>query len=68
MDLLTTDAMWLFISYMTGSAVTGWMVYKTGNLDAISSTIDQLCNNGFLRHKKGDDGEVEIMKWNANDE
>jgi hypothetical protein len=30
--------------------------------------VDNLIDNGFLRHKKDADGEIEILKWNEKDE
>jgi hypothetical protein len=68
MNFFTDDVLWLFAAYVAGSAVTGWMVYKSQTIDIVGKTIDSLCEAGFIRHKKGADGEVELMQWNAKDE
>lgn len=60
-----TDIGWLFLSYVSGSAVTAWLIYKSVTLRSIQNTIDQLINNGYLRHKRDKDGEIEILKWNT---
>jgi len=59
---------WLFVAYLSGSIVTYLMLLKTTFIDASGKTIDTLIENGFLRHKKGDDGEIEILKWDAKEE
>lgn len=60
-----TDIGWLFLSYVSGSAVTAWLIYKSVTLRSIQITIDQLIDNGYLRHKRDKDGEIEILKWNT---
>ena len=47
-----------------GSVFTGYVFYKSGTRNGIENTIDSLIAQGFLRHKKDKDGEVEIIKWN----
>jgi hypothetical protein len=41
--------------------------YTAGARKAIETTIDQLVKNGFLRHRKNKDGDVEILKFNHED-
>jgi len=60
-----TDIGWFFLSYVSGSAVTAWLIYKSVTLRSIQITIDQLIDNGYLRHKRDKDGEIEILKWNS---
>ena len=66
--MFSENVMWLFGAYVAGSAATYFLMLKTTYIDATGRTIDQLIENGFLRHKKNADGEVEILKWNANEE
>jgi len=68
MEFFTENVLWLFGAYVTGSAATYLLMLKTTYVDAAGKTIDQLIKNGFLRHKKNSDGEIEILKWNAVDE
>ena len=68
MDFFTDGVLWLFLAYIAGSVVTGWMVYKSQTIDVVGKTIDTLCEAGFIRYKKRTDGEVELMQWDAKDE
>lgn len=65
MEFFSVNVMWLLIAYTTGSVFTGWIFYKSGTRNGIENTIDSLCAQGFLRHKK-QNGELEILKWNDN--
>ena len=58
--------MWLLAAYTTGSIFTGWVFHKSGTRFGIESTVDSLVQQGFLRHKTDNDGEIEILKWNDN--
>lgn len=64
--MFTENVMWLFGSYIAGSAATYFLMLKTTYIDASGKTIDTLIEGGFLRHRKTQDGEIEILKWNDN--
>ena len=64
MEFFSANILWLFFAYALGSVFTGYVFYKSGTRNGIESTIDSLIAQGFLRHKKDKDGEVEIIKWN----
>ena len=66
--MFTENVMWLFGSYFVGSFATYFLMLKSTYIDATGKTIDTLIENGFLRHKRNADGEIEILKWNALDE
>jgi hypothetical protein len=34
---------------------------QKGNDDAISATINHLCREGYIKHKRREDGELELM-------
>ena len=54
--------LFLLFAYITGT----YMGYRMGRgsvLNVISSTIDQLIAQGYIRHRKDKDGELELMKW-----
>jgi len=51
-------------AYVIGSAITWLLVSGSYRRQGIEDTIDSLIENGFLRHKTKDDGEIEILKWN----
>ena len=61
---------WIFAAYAMGSLITYYIV-RRGILElAIETTISSLVQEGFLRHKRDQNGEIEILKWNedANNE
>ena len=68
MEFFSENILWLFGAYFAGSAATYFLMLKATYVDAAGKTIDQLIDNGFLRHKRNPDGEIEILKWNAFDE
>ena len=51
-------------AYVIGSAITWLLVSGSYRRQGIEATIDSLIENGFLRYKTKDDGEIEILKWN----
>ena len=56
--------LWFFGSYVAGTIIGMAFGYASGARKAIEATIDQLCKNGFLRYRKKENGEVEILKFN----
>jgi len=64
----TEMLLWLLGAYVAGSAATYYLFLKKNFLDATEATIDTLIDNGFLRVRKSDNGELEILKWDAKDE
>jgi hypothetical protein len=58
---------YLFLAYIIGSIATFVLFYKSIVLHSIEKTIDSLCEDGYLRHRKKADGEIEILKYNHND-
>lgn len=66
--MFTENVMWLLAAYVAGSGATWYLFLRQNFLNATEATIDSLINNGFLRYKRGDDGELEILKWNETDD
>jgi hypothetical protein len=58
---------WFFGSYAIGTVLGLVWGYSAGAKGAIEVTIDQLVKNGFLRHRRKENGEVEILKFNHED-
>lgn len=52
---------WLLLTAVIFTFVGVWM----GKRGAIEDTIDTLIDQGYLRHEKKSDGEIEILKWNS---
>ena len=51
---------WLLLAYTIGT-IFGLNISFKGT---IGKTIDSLIENGYLRHHKKPDGEIEILKYN----
>jgi hypothetical protein len=51
---------WLFLAYAVGT-IFGLNISFKG---AIGKTIDSLIENGYLKHRKMPNGEIEILKHN----
>lgn len=51
---------WLFLAYAVGTGFGLWINFKF----AVGSTIDNLIEKGYLKHRKNADGEIEILKYN----
>jgi len=68
MDIFSENVLWLLGAYVAGSAATWYLFLKKNFLDATEATIDTLIDNGFLRVRKSDNGELEILKWDEKDE
>jgi hypothetical protein len=58
---------WFFGAYIAGTVIGMIFGYTSGVTKAIETTIDQLVTNGFLRHRKNEDGNIEILKLNHKD-
>jgi len=51
---------WLLLAYAVGTAFGLYVNFQR----AVGSTIDSLLENGYLKHRKNADGEIEILKHN----
>jgi hypothetical protein len=57
---------WLLLAYASGTLFTLFLLLPQVYEKSIGDTIDSLIDKGFLRHKRNSDGEIEILKWNDN--
>jgi len=55
---------WLLVTAVIFTAVGYFMAPREGLIEA---TIDALIAQGFLRHKKDENGDIEILKWNDHE-
>lgn len=53
---------WLLLAYIVGTGFGLWMSFQR----AVGVTIDSLVENGYLKHRKNADGEIEILKHNED--
>lgn len=53
---------WLFLAYAVGTAF-GFFIQDRNGERIVEATIDSLIDNGYLKHRKNADGEIEIMKY-----
>jgi hypothetical protein len=51
---------WLLLAYIIGTGFGLWINFKR----AVGLTIDSLIENGYLKHRKDANGEIEILKHN----
>jgi hypothetical protein len=51
---------WLLLAYIVGTGFGLWVSFQR----AVGVTIDSLIENGYLKTRKGLDGELEILKHN----
>ena len=59
------DIFWLLVAYAAGTGFTILFLRHQMTEITIEKTIDGLIAQGFLRYKKVN-GEIEILKWNDN--
>lgn len=60
------DILWLLGAYTAGTLFTYYVLGPQITNKAIDATIDSLMAKGIIRYKKDKDGEIEILKWNEN--
>jgi hypothetical protein len=59
---LIPDWGWLLLAYAVGT-VLGWAWgIKKGAMITIENTIDALVSQGYLKQRKNDQGEIELLK------
>ena len=56
------NELWLFLSYLAGSAVTFWLMRNV----IIERCINKLIADGFLKSKIDAKGDTEVLKWNES--
>jgi hypothetical protein len=54
---------WLFFAYATGTLFGMWTGFKIYAAKGAELTIDTLIEGGYLKTRKGTDGEIEILKY-----
>ena len=68
MDFFTNDALWLLLAYVAGSVATYLLMLKATFVGAADKTIDTLIDAGYIRTRKGANGELELLQWDFKDE
>lgn len=58
---------WLLFAYVVGTAF-GFYAKDVSMQAVIGATIDSLVDNGYLKHRKDTNGDIEILKWNQDDD
>jgi len=53
---------WLFLAYAIGTIFGMKLRFDS----VIGTTIDSLIENGYLKHRRTSDGEIEILKHNED--
>ena len=60
--MFDANLLWLFFAYTVGTVFGMWLKFR----HVIDMTIDSLIDNGYLKHRRKEDGEIEILKYNEN--
>lgn len=60
------DIAWLLGAYICGTLFTIFFLRHSMTETTIEKTIDGLIAQGFLKYRKDKNGEIEILKWNDN--
>ena len=50
--MFTENVMWLLGAYVSGSVATYYLIVNQSVRSAAEQIVDNLIDNGFLRHKK----------------
>lgn len=53
---------WLLLAYTVGTGFGMWLNFQS----VIAKTIDSLIEGGYLKHRKGANGDIEILKYNED--
>lgn len=62
--MLDDNTLLFLLAYVVGTGF-GWWLGVTKNVRDVSTVlIDRLCEDGYLKHRKNADGEIEILKYN----
>ena len=54
---------WLLVAYIAGSLATYFLMHNQIVLKVTDNMIDKLITEGYLRSKRDENGETEIVKW-----
>jgi len=60
------DIINFFIVYIVGTLIGFYLSSRFFRRDYENDIIEMLVDNGFLRHKLDQDGNVIILKWHDN--
>ena len=55
--------LWLLFTAVIFTAVGYWFGFSAQAHDLTEATIDALIERGYLRTRRGSQGELEILKW-----
>jgi len=57
---------WFILAYAVGTVFGAFIGFKIGIKFGADATIDELCENGFLKHRKISAKNVEIYKYDED--
>lgn len=58
--------LWLLVAYAAGTMCGWYLAYRKAHTAAVEFSLDQLINQGFIKHRRTNTGEIEIIKWNED--
>jgi hypothetical protein len=62
--MFDSNAAWMLFAYVIGTGFGMW-VARPG-IKVVEATIDSLIANGYLKHRRDEKGEIEILKYNED--
>ena len=61
---MESNELWFLLTYIAGSISGVWLMSDIISRGAAKLTIDTLVENGYIKTRIGEDGEVELIKHN----
>ena len=61
---MDSNTLWFLAAYAVGTGFGYYLGWKSNMLSAAELTIDSLIERGYLKTRRGPDGELEILKYN----
>ena len=55
---------WLFVTAIIFTIIGWYWGFKSNSLNIIDVTIDGLIENGYIKTRTNENGELEILKYN----
>lgn len=58
---------WLLFAYMVGTAFGWYMGLNAQTKKVANLLLDKLIDEGYIRHRRTSDGDIELLKLNEED-
>ena len=58
--------LWLLGAYLAGTACGWYMAYRKAYTAAIEFSLNKWIDQGYVKHRRRRDVEIDIIKWNED--